>query len=242
MKQNNKHIDWMLGLKCSHQFWSLLWPWPWLFQGQISHLISGQNGPIAMKWKRAHWLNAKPWIWPLIFTLTMTLTLKSHGHIFNLIYLMKKWSKSHETKNKHMPGLSPQMWPSIVTLAFSDTKSWWSIYLVMTPTSGTRPFCDLTTQVIMMQQCVEAWQQYLWTHDFRCHSWYCNLQRWTCFSWPSDVLQNKIGTDNGLLFVWHQAITWTNNDLLSIGSLETTLNEIWIKILRFSSNKMHFEI
>ena len=43
----------------------------------------------------------------------------------------------------------------------------------------------------------------------------------------------SIGSDNGLLPAWHQAITWTNAHLLSIGPLEKNFNEIWTKIQSF---------
>ena len=46
------------------------------------------------------------------------------------------------------------------------------------------------------------------------------------------VRKNKdiIGSDNGLLPVQGQAITWTNTGILSIGSLGTTSNEFLTKI------------
>ena len=40
----------------------------------------------------------------------------------------------------------------------------------------------------------------------------------------------RIGSGNGLSPVWHQAITWTNAGLLSIGRLGTNFSEIQIKI------------
>ena len=41
------------------------------------------------------------------------------------------------------------------------------------------------------------------------------------------------------LNVWCQAITWINDDLLSIGPLQTNSTEIWIKIQYFSLKKMY---
>ena len=52
---------------------------------------------------------------------------------------------------------------------------------------------------------------------------------------------DSIGSDNGLLPVWHQAITWTNADLLSIGPLGTKFSELWFKIHDFSFMKMHLK-
>ena len=46
-----------------------------------------------------------------------------------------------------------------------------------------------------------------------------------------------IGSGNGLLSVWRQAITWTNAVLLSIGPLVINFSEIWIKIQNFHSWK-----
>ena len=42
--------------------------------------------------------------------------------------------------------------------------------------------------------------------------------------------QVDIGSGNGLLPVWRQAMTWTDDDLLSIGPPEPNLSEIWIEL------------
>ena len=46
-----------------------------------------------------------------------------------------------------------------------------------------------------------------------------------------------IGSDHHLSPVQHQAIIWTSAGLLLIGSLETNISEIWIKIQQFSYKK-----
>ena len=51
-----------------------------------------------------------------------------------------------------------------------------------------------------------------------------------------------IGSGNGLLPLWHQAITWTNVDFLPIRPLQTNLNDILIKIQIFHFSKMHLKI
>ena len=51
-----------------------------------------------------------------------------------------------------------------------------------------------------------------------------------------------ICSGNGLSHVWHQAIIWTNNDLLSFGPLGTKGHEIEIKIQTFSLKKMKLKI
>ena len=51
-----------------------------------------------------------------------------------------------------------------------------------------------------------------------------------------------IGSDNGLLPNWHQAIIWTNAGLLLIGPLGTNLSEILIEILTFSFKKMRLKV
>ena len=64
--------------------------------------------------------------------------------------------------------------------------------------------------------------------------------------WPRDTISSgdmSVNTDsgNGSMSVRHRDITWTNVHLLLIGSLGTTLSEIWIRIQRFSVRKMWFE-
>ena len=44
------------------------------------------------------------------------------------------------------------------------------------------------------------------------------------------------------IFVWCQAITSNNDDLLSIGSKGTNISEIWIKIKQFPSTKMNLKM
>ena len=51
-----------------------------------------------------------------------------------------------------------------------------------------------------------------------------------------------IGSDNGLFPVRHQAITWTNAWLLSIGPWGTNFSDIRIKIQNFSFMKMHLNV
>ena len=52
----------------------------------------------------------------------------------------------------------------------------------------------------------------------------------------------SIGSNNGLLPVRCQAITWTNADILYTGPLGTNFSEIWIKIKNFSLKKMHLKL
>ena len=52
----------------------------------------------------------------------------------------------------------------------------------------------------------------------------------------------SIGSDNDLLPVRHQAITWTNAELLSIRPLGTNFSEIRIKIQSFSFMEMHVKM
>ena len=46
-----------------------------------------------------------------------------------------------------------------------------------------------------------------------------------------------IGSDNGLSPNQHQAIIWTNADLLSMGSWRTNFSEIFIKLIHYHSRK-----
>ena len=51
-----------------------------------------------------------------------------------------------------------------------------------------------------------------------------------------------IGSDNGLSPGRRQAITWTNDEILLIGSLGTNFSQILIKIYTFSFKKMHWKM
>ena len=51
-----------------------------------------------------------------------------------------------------------------------------------------------------------------------------------------------IGSDNGLLPGRHQAIIWTNAEILLIEPLRTNLSEILIESHTFSFNKMYLKM
>ena len=51
-----------------------------------------------------------------------------------------------------------------------------------------------------------------------------------------------IGTDNGLLPVQHQAITWTNADLQSVRPWRTYFNKILFETREFSFKEMHLKL
>ena len=51
-----------------------------------------------------------------------------------------------------------------------------------------------------------------------------------------------IGSDNGLLPGWRQAIIWTNAGMLLIRTLGTNLSEILSGICTLSFKKMHFKM
>ena len=63
---------------------------------------------------------------------------------------------------------------------------------------------------------------------------YCHI--YASVNWVS------IGSGNGLSPVRHQAIAWTNADLLSIGPLGTRFSEIKIENVTFSFKKMHLKM
>ena len=76
-EKTNKHIDWTLSLKCDHQIWPWLWPWPDLE-------FSRSNMEFTISWPKMVWLprnkkqtyrlNSKPQMWPSDLTLAVTLT------------------------------------------------------------------------------------------------------------------------------------------------------------------------
>ena len=71
------------------------------------------------------------------------------------------------------------------------------------------------------------------------------LSRPQCVKWRRPVgAVNKptIDSDNGLSSDWHQAIIWTNDDLLLSKSLQTNFSEIWLKIRQFSFKQMNLKM
>ena len=68
-------------------------------------------------------------------------------------------------------------------------------------------------------------------------TWWC-LTHWERVIHLRVVNLTIIGTDNGLLPDQHQAITWTNAEILLIGPLGTNFSEVLIKIhIHFHSRK-----
>ena len=67
----------------------------------------------------------------------------------------------------------------------------------------------------------------------------------THWGWVMHVCISKltiIGSDNGLLPCWRQAIIWTNAGIMLIGPLGTNFSEMLIEIHKFSFKKMHLEM
>ena len=66
----------------------------------------------------------------------------------------------------------------------------------------------------------------------------------THWGWVMHICISKlttIGSDNGLLPDWHQAIIWTNTGILLIGPLGTKFSEILIEIHIFWLKDMHLK-
>ena len=78
------------------------------------------------------------------------------------------------------------------------------------------------------------------------HTWISYLTRLlTHWGWVMHISISKltfIGSDNGLVPVWHQAIIWTIEGLLSITPLGTNLSEKLIGIKIFLLNEVHLKI
>ena len=65
------------------------------------------------------------------------------------------------------------------------------------------------------------------------------------WGWVTHICDSKLiifGSDNGLSPGRRQAILWTNDGILLIGSLRTNISEIFIKNYTFSFKKMHLKM
>ena len=69
----------------------------------------------------------------------------------------------------------------------------------------------------------------------------CRLTHWSWVMYICISSLTIISSDNGLLPGQHQAITWTNAGLLSVGLLGTNFSEILNGIVSFSFKKMHLK-
>ena len=62
---------------------------------------------------------------------------------------------------------------------------------------------------------------------------YFHWEHWFGEALQGPSLRTRIGSDNGLLPIWHQAVNWTNAGLLLIWSLDINFSEILVKIQNF---------
>ena len=72
---------------------------------------------------------------------------------------------------------------------------------------------------------------------FRVRSWNNGVRCMSLYNLTSYILIT-IGSDNGLSPVRHQTISWTNDDLLSIGPLGTNFSKLWNRINKNCMKKM----
>ena len=115
---------------------------------------------------------------------------------------------------------------------------------------------------ITNKRLVKFWLKYKYFHS-RKNIWKCLLEKccfvpastccymtsivfWVNSLRPSDVYLNLyitiIGSGNGLLPGWCQAIIWTNAGILLIGPPGTNFSEIFINIHTFSFKKIHLKM
>ena len=125
-RNESKHIDWTLGLKCDHWVWLWPWPWPWIFNIKYGICyISTKNGQIwnllylDPKWCDCHETKIKyinwtlglkcdhqiypwPWPWPWIFKVKYWIchiSTKSRGWVGLWGFLW--WAPSAKGKDHH---------------------------------------------------------------------------------------------------------------------------------------------
>ena len=64
---------------------------------------------------------------------------------------------------------------------------------------------------------------------------------WAKWCTYASISHDITGSDNGLLPVWHQAITWNNVDILPIGPVGTNFSKICIKLQTFPFRKIDLQ-
>ena len=119
-------------------------------------------------------------------------------------------------------------------------------------------YCDLCHKYIMQRINEVSMRQTTFLNSFFSYETFCIMVKFHLF--PMVQLTHLpqchiytplnwaiIGSGNGLSPIRHQAITWTNAGLLSIGQIQwnqlgTNFSEIWIRVLSFSFKKMHLQI
>ena len=62
--------------------------------------------------------------------------------------------------------------------------------------------------------------------------------QWCIYEWVNSVFT---GSGNGLTPTRHQAITWTNADILPVGHLVINFSNIFVKISKVFCNKIHLD-
>ena len=112
----------------------------------------------------------------------------------------------------------------------------WYLYGDKAQTSLGRPCGGVFVRLLHLFNCVSltVWRAaYIRTGKLLCH--YFNYWGRVTFTCVSEI--TIIGSDSR-----RQAIIWTNDGILLIGSLGTNFSEILIKIYTFSFKKMHWKM
>ena len=140
-EMKRKCIGWILGIICDLDLWPHSWPWPWMFQGQISKLLylrncwsdwcemkrNQINRILGQVYDLAIWPH--PWHWPWSFKVRVLSQEWDGGLTWNVkessIYTMVlwpclgKWGISNGW-NKHTNPVS--YWFIIYILYFHSAK------------------------------------------------------------------------------------------------------------------------
>ena len=108
---------------------------------------------------------------------------------------------------------------------------------------------DFSAKCVPGKQCWRYFNDMFFCYSVTNNIWLCcaiitklNLTHWGRVTHICIGKLTIIGSDNGLLPGWRQAIIWNNARILLIGALGTNFSEILIEILPFSFTKMSLKV
>ena len=123
LRRNGKqNINWMLDLKCGHQFWPWPWPWPWIFKVKylIFYFLARSLVRLPRNKKKNTLIEHKACNVAINFDLDHDLDLEfSRSNIQFVRFLHDMVLLPRNEIQTYRLNTRPQMWPSTLTLAMT---------------------------------------------------------------------------------------------------------------------------